>query len=55
MIKQINKNKEDISMSQLIEESWPKVSVYDDGWFEWSADPKNPFETGVPEHLNVTR
>jgi thiosulfate/3-mercaptopyruvate sulfurtransferase len=32
---------------------WPKVSVYDGGWFEWSADPKNPFETGVPEHLNV--
>jgi thiosulfate/3-mercaptopyruvate sulfurtransferase len=28
---------------------WPKVSVYDGGWFEWSADPKNPFETGIPE------
>jgi len=27
---------------------WPKVSVYDGGWFEWSADPDNPFETGVP-------
>jgi len=27
---------------------WPKVSVYDGGWFEWSADPNNPVETGVP-------
>ncbi len=25
---------------------WPRVSVYDGGWFEWSSDPKNPFETG---------
>lgn len=23
---------------------WPKVSVYDGGWFEWSSDPDNPFE-----------
>ncbi|MFO8130040.1 MAG: rhodanese-like domain-containing protein [Bacteroidales bacterium] len=28
---------------------WPKVSVYDGGWFEWSSDPANPFETGIPE------
>ena len=28
---------------------WPRVSVYDGGWFEWSNDPENPFETGVPE------
>ncbi len=28
---------------------WPNVSVYDGGWFEWSSDPANPFETGVPE------
>lgn len=28
---------------------WPKVSVYDGGWFEWSKDPNNPVETGVPE------
>ncbi|WP_029037393.1 sulfurtransferase [Salinimicrobium xinjiangense] len=28
---------------------WPHVSVYDGGWFEWSNDPNNPFETGVPE------
>ncbi len=27
---------------------WPKVSVFDGGWFEWSNDPKNPYETGVP-------
>ncbi len=25
---------------------WPRVSVYDGGWFEWSADTGNPFETG---------
>jgi 3-mercaptopyruvate sulfurtransferase SseA len=29
---------------------WPKVSVYDGGWFEWSNDPKNPIETGIPGH-----
>ncbi|MCB2196366.1 MAG: thiosulfate sulfurtransferase [Bacteroidetes bacterium] len=28
---------------------WPRVSVFDGGWFEWSNDPKNPFEKGVPE------
>ena len=27
---------------------WPKVSVFDGGWFEWSNDPKNPYETGQP-------
>lgn len=27
----------------------PKVSVFDGGWFEWSNDPNNPYETGVPE------
>ncbi|MBW6497006.1 MAG: hypothetical protein K0B09_01325 [Bacteroidales bacterium] len=27
---------------------WPRVSVYDGGWFEWSNDPANPFETGTP-------
>ncbi len=31
---------------------WPKVSVYDGGWFEWSADADNPFETGIPEAAN---
>lgn len=28
---------------------WPKVSVYDGGWFEWSNDPENPYETGLPK------
>lgn len=28
---------------------WPRVSVFDGGWFEWSNDPSNPYETGVPE------
>ncbi len=32
---------------------WPNVSVYDGGWFEWSNDPENPFETGVPENRNA--
>ncbi len=32
---------------------WPKVSVYDGGWFEWSNDPNNPFETGIPEKLKA--
>lgn len=27
---------------------WPRVSVFDGGWFEWSNDPANPYETGVP-------
>ncbi len=27
---------------------WPKVSVFDGGWFEWSNDENNPYETGVP-------
>ncbi len=28
--------------------NWPRVSVFDGGWFEWSNDPENPFETGLP-------
>jgi len=28
---------------------WPRVSVYDGGWFEWSNDPLNHVETGIPE------
>jgi molybdopterin synthase sulfurtransferase len=28
---------------------WPRVSVFDGGWFEWSNDPDNPTETGIPE------
>jgi thiosulfate/3-mercaptopyruvate sulfurtransferase len=27
---------------------WPNVAVYDGGWFEWSQDPNNPVEVGVP-------
>ena len=27
---------------------WPKVSVFDGGWFEWSNDDSNPYETGDP-------
>ena len=27
---------------------WPRVSVFDGGWFEWSNDPENPYETGIP-------
>jgi 3-mercaptopyruvate sulfurtransferase SseA len=29
-------------------QGWPKVAVYDGGWFEWSADPANPIEVGNP-------
>ena len=32
---------------------WPRVSVYDGGWFEWSNDPENPYETGIPEHSDT--
>jgi len=28
---------------------WPRVSVFDGGWFEWSNDPENPYETGEPK------
>ena len=28
---------------------WPRVSVFDGGWFEWSNDPENPNETGIPK------
>lgn len=32
---------------------WPQISVYDGGWFEWSNDPDNPCETGLPAHHNL--
>ncbi|HAF28359.1 MAG TPA: thiosulfate sulfurtransferase [Bacteroidales bacterium] len=32
---------------------WPRVSVYDGGWFEWSNNPENPYETGVPVNQEV--
>ena len=29
--------------------AWPRVAVYDGGWFEWSQDPiNNPIEIGEP-------
>ncbi len=28
---------------------WPKLSVFDGGWFAWSNDESNPVETGYPE------
>jgi thiosulfate/3-mercaptopyruvate sulfurtransferase len=28
---------------------WPRISIYDEGWYGWSLDPANPIETGVPE------
>jgi thiosulfate/3-mercaptopyruvate sulfurtransferase len=28
---------------------WPRVSVYDGGWMEWSSDPSNPVATGIPD------
>ncbi len=31
-------------------QGWPRVAVYDGGWFEWSQDPdNNPIEIGVPD------
>ncbi len=31
-------------------QDWPRIAVYDGGWFEWSKDPvSNPIEIGVPE------
>jgi thiosulfate/3-mercaptopyruvate sulfurtransferase len=34
---------------------WPRISVYDGGWLEWSSDPNNPVETGIPtEQLSAS-
>ncbi len=30
---------------------WPRVSVFDGGWFEWSNDENNPVESGEPAAL----
>jgi thiosulfate/3-mercaptopyruvate sulfurtransferase len=31
-------------------QDWPRIAVYDGGWFEWSQDPNNnPIEIGVPD------
>lgn len=32
---------------------WPNVAVFDGGWFEWSNDPSNPYETGIPENQSA--
>jgi thiosulfate/3-mercaptopyruvate sulfurtransferase len=29
-------------------QNWPNVAVFDGGWFEWSADQRNPIEAGPP-------
>lgn len=30
---------------------WKNVSIYDGGWMEWSSEPDNPVQTGVPRDL----
>jgi len=31
-------------------QDWPRIAVYDGGWFEWSQDPeRNPIEIGIPD------
>ncbi len=32
---------------------YPKISVYDGGWMEWSSHPENPIATGIPEDFTV--
>lgn len=33
-------------------QGWPRASVYDGGWFEWSQDPeRNPIEVGEPDAI----
>ena len=27
---------------------WKQIGVYDGGWYEWSQDPDNPIESGIP-------
>ena len=27
---------------------WKQIAVYDGGWLEWSSNPANPIETGLP-------
>lgn len=34
---------------------WPRISVYDGGWFEWCNDPENPIATGIPEEQVLNR
>jgi thiosulfate/3-mercaptopyruvate sulfurtransferase len=28
---------------------WPRIAVYDGGWFDWSIDEERPLETGIPD------
>jgi len=30
---------------------WPRIAVYDGGWFDWSIDEERPLETGVPDDV----
>jgi thiosulfate/3-mercaptopyruvate sulfurtransferase len=35
-------------------QDWPRIAVYDGGWFEWSQDPiNNPIEIGEPAEVAV--
>jgi thiosulfate/3-mercaptopyruvate sulfurtransferase len=35
---------------------WPRIAVYDGGWFEWSRNPgENPIEVGEPEPVTSAR
>jgi 3-mercaptopyruvate sulfurtransferase SseA len=35
-------------------QDWPRIAVYDGGWFEWSKDPvNNPIEVGEPQNENA--
>ena len=33
---------------------WEHIVIYDGGWYEWSADPTNPVDTGDPTSAAVT-
>jgi molybdopterin synthase sulfurtransferase len=35
-------------------QDWPRIAVYDGGWFEWSQDPiNNPIEIGEPDQVSA--
>ncbi len=34
---------------------WPRISVFDGGWFEWSNDENNPIETGIPKNTETVQ
>jgi thiosulfate/3-mercaptopyruvate sulfurtransferase len=33
---------------------WENITVYDSGWYEWSADPSNPIAIGAPDLPQTT-